>query len=108
MFGNNPDDESYEETMKYLLEINAAYLDGVTDKGEAIYKFNVDILQEKMPDLYWAMMDEIDEVLVDLLEKDLIEVEYDEDLNASFRTSPQGVQELIDRGIDLPEYWDGV
>jgi hypothetical protein len=94
------DDIASEQVIGYLIKVGAAIWDGMDDEGERIFKFNMPILQEVMPDLYDQIMEDIDEVMLDLFNRGLVEVEYNEDLDASFKISPEGREELAKLGFD--------
>ena len=87
--------------MQHLIEEGAAILDGIDEDGEPVYKFDMEILEEVMPELHQAMMDDMDKVLLDLYQKGLIEITYDENLNAQMSVSPEGKQALEDAGFDM-------
>lgn len=89
--------------MEYLIEEGAAELDGVDEDGEAIYRFDMDVLEEIMPELHQVMIDDMDTILLDLFKKDLIDISYDENLNAQMTISEAGKQALLEAGFDLPE-----
>jgi hypothetical protein len=93
--------EEHREIMDYLVSEGAASWDGVDEDGEPIYKFDMEMLEEIMPDLHQAMIDDMDKVLLDLYEKGLIEVSYDEDLNAMMAISEEGKIALIQAGFDM-------
>jgi hypothetical protein len=99
----DPDNEDHLAIMQYLLEEGAAELDGIDEDGEPVYKFDMDVLEEVMPELYQVMMDDMDSVLADLYQKDLIDVTYDDDLNAQITISEAGKSALLEAGFDLPE-----
>ena len=93
--------EDHQEIMQYLFEEGAARLEGVDDDGEPIYSFDMEILEEIMPELHQVMQDDMDSVLIDLYQKGLIEVEYDEELNAKMNISEEGRASLLKAGFDL-------
>jgi hypothetical protein len=97
----DPSNEEHRETMQYLIEEGAAILDGIDEDGEPVYKFDMNVLEEVMPKLHQAMLDDMDKVLIDLYQKGLIEVTYDENLNAQMSVSPEGRQALEDAGFDM-------
>jgi len=97
----DPSDEEHQELMEYLLSEGAAELDGVDIDGEAVYKFDMDILEEVMPELYAVMQEDIDKELISLYQKGLLEVSYDEDLNAIFNISEEGKRALLEAGFDF-------
>ena len=90
--------------MDYLVAEGAASLDGIADDGEPVYKFDMEILEEVMPELHQAMLDDMDQVLLDLYQKGLIEVSYDEDLNAQIAVSEEGRNALIQAGFDMDSF----
>jgi hypothetical protein len=97
----DPSNEEHQEIMDYLVEEGAAFLDGLDEDGEPVYMFDMDVLEEVMPELHQAMLDDMDQVLIDLYQKGLIEVSYDEDLNAQMSISEQGKEALMQAGFDL-------
>jgi Tfp pilus assembly ATPase PilU len=104
----DPSNEEHREAMDRLIEEGAAILDGIDEDGEPIYKFDMNILEEVMPELHQAMMDDMDKVLIDLYQKGLIEISYDENLNAQMSVSPEGKVALEQAGFDLDgsEDWE--
>ena len=97
----DPSNEEHLEIMEYLLSEGAAKLEGIDDDGEPIYSFDMEMLEEIMPELHQVMQDDMDNVLIDLYQKGLIEVEYDEDLNAKMNISEEGKLALEEAGFDL-------
>jgi hypothetical protein len=89
-----------EQVIGYLINVGAAMWDGVDEYGERIFKFNMEILQEVMPDLYDQIMEDVDHTMLELYKMDLVEVEYDEDLQAHFKISPEGRKHLEAMGFD--------
>jgi len=100
----DPSDEEHREIMERLVEEGAAIFDGVDEDGGPIYKFDLDVLEEVSPELYQVMMDDMDEILLDLYKKGLIEISYDEELNAQMSISPEGREALIEAGFDMSEF----
>ena len=78
----DPSNEEHKEIMEYLLSEGAAILEGIDEDGEPVYMFDMEILEEVMPELHAVMQEDMDQVLVDLYQKGLIDVSYDENLNA--------------------------
>lgn len=96
----DPDDEVVsEQVMGYLIQVGAATMDGFDDLGEPIFKFNMEALKEILPDLYDAIMEDVDLVMLELFKAGLAEVEYDEELNAHFKVSEEGRKELEKYGF---------
>jgi hypothetical protein len=94
-------DENHKEIMEYLVSEGAAIVDGIDENGEAIYKFDMDMLEEIMPELHQVLLEDMDNVLIDLYKKDLIEVSYDEELNAHMTVSEEGKRILEEHGFDM-------
>jgi len=92
--------------MEYLISEGAAILDGIDEDGEPVYKFDMDVLEEVMPELHAVMQQDMDQVLVDLYQKGLIEVSYDENLNALMSISEQAKVALLEAGFDLDDNED--
>jgi hypothetical protein len=100
----DPSDEEHRKIMEHLVEEGAAIFDGIDEDGEPIYKFDLDVLEEVSPELYQVMMDDMDEILLDLYKKGLIEISYDEELNAQMSISPEGREALVQAGFDMDEF----
>ena len=60
----------------------------------------MEILNKVMPSLHDQIMEDIDETMIDLFQKDLVNVEYNENLEAIFKISEQGKEVLKELGID--------
>jgi len=100
----DPSNEEHREVMERLVEEGAAILDGIDEDGEPIYRFDMDILEEVLPELHQVFMDDMDQVLIDLYKRGLIEISYDENLNAEMSVSPEGKQALEDAGFNMDEF----
>lgn len=79
---------------------------GMNEDGERTFIFRFDIMSVKMPELYEAMMEELNQELMTLYKMGLVEIEYDENLNAGFRITKEGREYLSDLGIPVPEEFD--
>jgi hypothetical protein len=97
----DPSDEEHVQIMQHLIEEGAAFVDGIDEEGEAIYKFDMEVLEEVMPELHQAMVDDMDSILLNLFQKGLIDVSYDEDLNALMAISEEGKAILAESGFDF-------
>lgn len=100
----NISEEDFEHLMEYYIEVGAVVVAGIDPDGSFVYKIT-DLAREVAPEL-WAMHhDMVDEALLDLFEKDLISVEYDEELNANLKISEEAKQLMREKGyveIDDP------
>jgi hypothetical protein len=90
----NFDDDS--DMIGWLEEQGALSWVGLGEDGEPLFKFNLDVLKTVFPELHDEITEEIDRDLMVLYEQGLVEVEYDEDLNARFRVSEKGGEILKD------------
>ena len=99
----DPSDEEHQAIMEYLVAEGAAILDGIDEDGEPVYMFDMEVLEEVMPELHAVMQQDMDDVLVDLYQKGLIDVSYDENLNAIMSISEQGKVALSEAGFDLDD-----
>lgn len=99
----DPSNEEHQAIMEYLVAEGAAIFDGIDEDGEPIYMFDMEVLEEVMPELHAAMQQDMDNVLVDLYQKNLIDVSYDENLNAVMTVSEQGKIALTEAGFNLNE-----
>jgi hypothetical protein len=100
-------DEERDESMQlqYYMDIGAITLEGVDENGEMIFAIQ-EKAKEIAPELWEAHVSYVDESLLKLYEAGLMEVEYDENLEATLHLSPEG-QELAKQlglmQIDLDE-----
>lgn len=83
-------DEDNKKLIEYLEAQGALVLEGMDETGEAIFRFDLEILKTVMPQIYDEIMKEIDEDLMNLYSEGLVDVEYDEDLTARFKISEKG------------------
>lgn len=82
-----------------LVNKGIAELDGIDKDGDFIYKFDMQLMKELMPDFYGTWMEEIEENLISLYQKGLVEIEYDENLEAVFNISEEAKEALKDFGL---------
>jgi len=97
----DPFNEEHKELMDYLISEGAAIIEGIDEYGEPVYRFDMEILEEVMPELHQVLVDDMDNILLDLYQKDLLEVSYDEELNAHMTVSEEGKRILEENGFDM-------
>jgi hypothetical protein len=97
-------DEEDSKIIQYLEENNALIWEGMDEDGEAIFRFNLEVLKEVMPELHKQIIEDIDEDLLTLYQEGLVELEYDEELNAKFKLSEKG-QEVM-KNFPKPPFLD--
>lgn len=98
--------EQINEIINYLIERGAVELYGMTDDSEVTYKFNMEVLEEIMPEFYSMIMEEIDNDLLDLYKMGLVDISYDENLEASFSMNDKGREFLKNKGLFLDGEWE--
>lgn len=84
-------DKDDDEIIGYLEDEGAIIWDGVSPDGQSVFRFDLDKLKNVMPALYQEIMADIDKDLMQLYQAGLVEIEYDEDLNAMFKLSEKGL-----------------
>lgn len=99
------EEKDWEVDLQHYMDIGAVTLEGVDENGEMIFAIH-EVAKEIAPQLWDAHLKHIDESLLKLYEEGLMEVEYDENLEASFHLSPEGQKLAKEMGlieIDFPE-----
>jgi hypothetical protein len=59
---------------------------------ELTYRVNLNVMEEVFPEFFKIHMEEVDETILSLYEKGLVDVEYDENLVARFSLTEKGEQ----------------
>jgi len=93
------DEEEIMLKIQHYLDIGAIRVAGFTKDGEAIFELNEDVTPLLAPDLWQAHEDYIESELIDLVNNDLMQVEYDEDLNATYHFTREGFDIAKRKGI---------
>jgi hypothetical protein len=95
-------DPEFEDYMTDLIDKGAVVNTGEFDpNGEPIYKFNLSVLKEIKPEMYAILMEELDADLVHLYQQGLVDISYNEDLEATFAVNEAG-RHYMETG-ELPE-----
>ena len=95
-------EEQYiEEKLSYYLEIGAVELVGVDENGEIIYQIN-EKAKTDAPELWESHQQFVDDALIGLLERGLITVEYNENLEAMISLNEEGYEEAVKMGLIDP------
>ena len=89
-----------EDDMKlaHYLEIGAVSLEGVDENGEMIFSIS-ESAKELAPELWQAHIEYVDSAMMKLYEEGLMEVEYDENLEATLHLSPEGHKIAKEMGL---------
>ena len=95
-------DKHDDEILAHYIEIGAITFEGLDENNEYVYSIS-ETAKEIAPDLWAAHTEYIDNTLIDLYSKGLLEVEYDENLEATFRISGEGIEIAKEVGIIDPD-----
>jgi voltage-gated potassium channel Kch len=87
-----------QELFDYYIEIGAISVIGVDDDGEFIYQITEEA-KELAPELWEAHLNYVDDAMMQLYKKDLVEVEYDEDLQPTFKLGAKGLEAAKQLGL---------
>jgi hypothetical protein len=99
MFDGYDDEEDIMLKIQHYLDIGAIKIAGFTEDGEAIFELNENVTAELAPELWQAHEDYVESELIDLLNNDLMQVEYDEDLSATYNFTEEGYRIAKSKGI---------
>jgi membrane protease subunit (stomatin/prohibitin family) len=92
------EDSQGNDLFDYYMEIGAIELSGIDESGEIVFSVT-DKAKELAPELWKAHADYVDETLLELYSKDLISVEYDENLQATISLTEEAQKIIEDKGI---------
>jgi DNA-binding PadR family transcriptional regulator len=87
-----------DDKLEYYISIGAVELAGVDETGEFIYKIT-EMASEVAPELWDAHEEYVDKSLMDLYEKGLVNVSYDENLEATLELTEEGKKIAKEMGI---------
>lgn len=92
------EDREDEGKLEYYLSIGAVSLEGMDENGEMIYSISEDA-ETLAPELFRSHTEYVDRSLMELYEQGLVEVEYDENLEATLHISPEGQRLAREKGL---------
>ncbi len=107
MFDDNEEDHLAFQRMEHYLEIGAIRFAGYNEEGEAIFELNEAITKDLAPELWDAHMEYVDDNLLELYKDGLLDVEYDENLEATMHFTKEGFEIAKEKGIIPIEDIDG-
>ena len=87
-----------EDKMEYYLSIGAIELAGMDEDGEFIFNIT-DRAKKLAPELWQAHQDHVDESLIELYNKGLINVTYNDNLEATIEMSDEGKRMAKEFGL---------
>jgi hypothetical protein len=97
------EEDSNDERIAYYLQIGAISFEGMDENGEIIYAISEDA-KELAPELWQSHVDYVDKSLIELYEQGLVEIEYDENLEATLHISPEGQKIAREKGLIEMEF----
>jgi len=95
----NLEDNDDDEMLAYYLEIGVVNLEGMDESGEMIYSIDQELARELAPELWQSHIDYVDKSLIELYEAGLVDVQYDENLEATIRLSKEGHRIAKEKGL---------
>ena len=99
------EDQQDADRLAYYLEIGAVSLEGMDENGEMIFSIS-ETAKDLAPELWQSHLEYVDKSIMELYEAGLVEVEYDENLEATFHISPEGQKLAREKGLielDIPD-----
>jgi hypothetical protein len=87
-----------DDKLAYYIEVGVVEIAGVGDNGDLIFKIT-DKAVDLAPELWDAHKEHVDGVLLDLFEKGLLNVSYNEDLEATIELTEEGKQVARENGL---------
>jgi hypothetical protein len=85
-------------SLEHYIEIGAVDVSGIDEDGELIFNINP-IAKDIAPELWVVHKEHVDEVLLELFEKGLVSVDYNENLEASFEITEAGKEIARQHGL---------
>ena len=92
------EEEANDARIAYYLEIGAISFEGVDENGEIIYAIS-DSAKELAPELWQSHIEYVDKSLIELYEQGLVEIEYNEKLEATIHITPEGQKIAREKGL---------
>jgi hypothetical protein len=102
---NENEYDDSDSRLAYYLEIGAVSLEGMDENGEMIFSIS-ETAKDIAPELWESHIEYVDKSLMELYEAGLVEVEYDENLEATLHLSPEGQKLAKEKGLielDMPD-----
>ena len=92
------EDQQDADRLAYYLEIGAVSLEGMDENGEMIYSISEDA-ETLAPELWQSHTEYVDRSLIELYEQGMVEIEYNEDLEATIHLTPEGHKVAKEKGL---------
>ena len=96
---NPEDNESDDSLMAHYIEIGVVTIEGMDEDGEMIFSIDEELAKEIAPELWQSHTEYVDRSLLELFKEGLVEVEYDEALEAHIHITPEGEKAARKKGL---------
>ena len=93
------DEDDLLNQIQHYIDIGAIRFAGYDEYGEALFELNEEMTMEKAPELWIAHEEYVEDALLSLLERDLMHVEYNENLEATMIFSEEGYEVAKKMGV---------
>ncbi len=92
-------EDFYLERLQYYIDIGAIREAGFDENGEILFEIDEIRTKELAPELWESHMQYVDNSLIELYKDGLLDVEYDENLEATFHLTQEGFDIALKKGI---------
>jgi hypothetical protein len=92
-------EDNDDKLLEHYIQLGVVNLEGIDESGEMIYSIDQELAKELAPELWQSHVNYVDESLIELFEAGLIDIEYDEDLQATIHISPEGQKIAKEKGL---------
>jgi hypothetical protein len=92
------EEEYHDMELERYLEMGVITIEGMDESGEIIFAIN-ESAKDLAPELWESHMRYVDESLLKLYESGYMQVEYDENLEATLHISPEGAELAKEMGL---------
>jgi hypothetical protein len=88
----DPLGQESEEMVDWLIEVGILEEDGFDEDGELTYTYNFELMKVLVPDMYEEVMNGVNENLMNLFSLGFVKIDYDEQLQARFSATEDGME----------------
>jgi hypothetical protein len=88
----DPLGQESEEMVDWLIEVGILEEDGFDEDGELTYTYNFELMKVLVPDMYEEVMNGVNENLINLFSLGFVKIDYDEQLQARFSATEDGME----------------
>jgi hypothetical protein len=88
----DPLGQESEKMVDWLIEVGILEEDGFDEDGELTYTYNFELMKVLVPDMYEEVMNGVNENLMNLFSLGFVKIDYDEQLQAHFSATEDGME----------------